>query len=228
MQRVCGETIRPGGLLLTQRAIEQCRLQPGSRVLDVGCGTGASVEYLRNVFQMDAEGIDPSETMLARGLKRDKNLPVRQGCAENIPFPDRTMDGVLFECSLSQVTDIDKALKEAGRVIKEGGWLMISDIYIRKQEHSLPKKTMYSFTKGFLDIDSIMDSISKTGFEEAVWEDHTNKLIQMMLDIIMAYGSLKKFWEKTAGKNNCMFRDAAERRRKLGYFLLIARKTLIT
>ena len=47
---VAGEAMRPGGLMLTDRALEFCALPIGSRVLDVGCGPAASIEHLRDAL----------------------------------------------------------------------------------------------------------------------------------------------------------------------------------
>lgn len=44
--------IRPGGLRLTERALEFCRFPAQVPVLDVGCGNGATVHYLRTVHNL--------------------------------------------------------------------------------------------------------------------------------------------------------------------------------
>ena len=59
--------IRPGGLDLTRKVLERSKLSADSRVLDVGCGTGATVEYLRRFHAIRAVGIDSSVMLLGRG-----------------------------------------------------------------------------------------------------------------------------------------------------------------
>jgi arsenite methyltransferase len=53
VQRVTGATIRPGGLALTRRAVALADLPAGAWALDVGCGAGATVDYLTEVGAAD-------------------------------------------------------------------------------------------------------------------------------------------------------------------------------
>ena len=46
MQEATGETLRPGGFKLTEQAVDFCALNEQSRVLDLGCGMGATASYL--------------------------------------------------------------------------------------------------------------------------------------------------------------------------------------
>ena len=46
------EGIRPGGLKLTEGAVEFCRFAPQSPILDIGCGNGATVHYLQTFHDL--------------------------------------------------------------------------------------------------------------------------------------------------------------------------------
>ncbi len=50
LTRVTGHTLRPGGLILTQRAVDFCGFDPGNLVLDAGSGYGATARYLFDVY----------------------------------------------------------------------------------------------------------------------------------------------------------------------------------
>ena len=50
IRSICGETIRPGGYDLTRRALELCGIRSGQTLLDIGCGYGASMEFIRENF----------------------------------------------------------------------------------------------------------------------------------------------------------------------------------
>ena len=50
MRRVTGDTLRPGGMFLTDRAIKICDFKYGDKILDVGCGMGVTVEKLKREY----------------------------------------------------------------------------------------------------------------------------------------------------------------------------------
>lgn len=211
---VCGNVARPGGFVLTDMAIEFCDLKAGDKLLDIGCGTGASVVHVSEKYALSASGIDSSDTMLAKAHSQFPAANVRYGRAEALGFADRTIDAVLSECSLSKFQNARKALFECRRVLKPGGWMIISDMYVRKL-----KKTDAD-TGGFMCRKTITQLIKESGFKAVLLEDHTDKLTQMMFDIIMAYGSLEGFWNN-ACTGPCTYALPGVR---LGYYLLIAQK----
>ena len=65
-----GPTIRPGGLALTGRAADVCQLGPGDRVLDVGCGTGATAQFLQAQYGATVIGMDRSRILLAEACQQ--------------------------------------------------------------------------------------------------------------------------------------------------------------
>src|SRR6266850_1856410 len=87
-------------------------------ILDVGCGTGANLELLARFGE--AEGVDVSPEALdfcrQRGLKS-----VRQGEAENLPFPDASFDLVTGLDVVEHLDDDVAGLKEMWRVLRPGG-----------------------------------------------------------------------------------------------------------
>jgi SAM-dependent methyltransferase len=112
--------MRPGGPGLTKQLLGLRSLAPGSRALDVGCGDGRTVERL-NREGVDAWGVD------AECGGGERLVP---GRAESLPFESASFDAVIFECSLSVVADPDAALREAARVLKEGGAAYLADLYV--------------------------------------------------------------------------------------------------
>ncbi len=94
------------------------------RVLDVGCGTGTTTQWLAD-RGLNAIGLD----RLAEGLRalhdRQPAIPLIQGSAEKLPFGDQTMAAVIFLDVLEHLDD-QAALYEAARVLQPGGWLLAS------------------------------------------------------------------------------------------------------
>ena len=60
MVRLTGQTLRPGGLHLTARAVDFCGFAPGDRILDAGCGYGVTGRYLSDEYGIRVVGIDIS------------------------------------------------------------------------------------------------------------------------------------------------------------------------
>jgi len=125
MRAACGDTLRPGGLELTERAARLAGLAPGWRVLDAGAGLGATVEHLRRDFHARAVGLDRCRQQL--GLP-PADAPLVHGDVLALPFVDRSFDMVFCECVLSLIPDKARALGEMARVLAPGGWLALSDL----------------------------------------------------------------------------------------------------
>jgi demethylmenaquinone methyltransferase/2-methoxy-6-polyprenyl-1,4-benzoquinol methylase len=101
----------------------------GERLLDVAGGTGdiAFRLFKRQGERPDVTVCDINPAMLAVGRDRAvdrgllRGLTWTTGDAENLPFPDRSFDAHTIAFGLRNVTDIDKALAEAFRVLRPGG-----------------------------------------------------------------------------------------------------------
>jgi ubiquinone/menaquinone biosynthesis C-methylase UbiE len=88
------------------------------RWLEVGVGTGRFASKLGII-----EGIDPSIGMLKIAAAR--GIQTYAGCAESLPFPDGSFDGVLMAMSLCFITDPNRALKECFRILQPDGSLLL-------------------------------------------------------------------------------------------------------
>ncbi len=136
------ERYERGMRLLTLGRIERvrtdiaARLRPGSRVLDLGCGTGAlAVQLARKDCQVT--GVDISLPMLARAARRvrqaglEERVTLRQLGAVNLDtaFEDGVFEAVVSTLVFSELSDdeITYTLAECRRVLKSGGQLLIAD-----------------------------------------------------------------------------------------------------
>jgi len=115
------EMLRPGGMTITGSALREIILIPNSRILDIGCGSGATVAYLRGLGY-NALGIDTT-------LPPDAPPELICADAAALPFERGRFDAVFFECSLSKIVAPEAALFEAQRVLKPGGALVVSDLF---------------------------------------------------------------------------------------------------
>ncbi|SCY21092.1 DVU_1556 family methyltransferase [Desulfoluna spongiiphila] len=225
VRSVTGPTIRPGGFALTDRAMAFCGFPERSRVLDAGCGCGATVRHLQRRWGLTATGVDLSQRLLADRLQ-DGPLELIRGDAGRLPIGTDTMDGLTCECALSIMPDPKAVLQEYHRVLKPKGYLILTDIYLRAESPrlcgSLPINACFS---GAVTRDERTRQIEAAGFSILLWEDHTKLLKELAARFVFELGSLKKFWEHIlpcdcSGKTGDLIRQG-----KPGYSLLIAQKT---
>jgi SAM-dependent methyltransferase len=107
-----------------EAALERTGLEPGWRVLDIGCGAGA---FLRLVTDGSAEpnGLDASEALIAFAQTRLPQADLRVGEMEELPWDDDSFDLVTGFNSFFFANDMVAALREARRVAKPGAPIVI-------------------------------------------------------------------------------------------------------
>jgi ubiquinone/menaquinone biosynthesis C-methylase UbiE len=116
--------------------VDQARLKPGEKVLDVGCGTGGVTipAKLRVGKDGEAAGIDPAPEMVAVARKKADRagleIDFRVGVIESLPYPDETYDVVTSSLMMHHLPhDLQvRGLAEIYRVLKPGGRLLIADM----------------------------------------------------------------------------------------------------
>jgi arsenite methyltransferase len=214
LQSVNGPILRPGGLELTDRAVELCRFPVGAHLLDVGCGSGVTVEHLRETHSFNANGVDISHKLIVEGLLRNPDLPLLTATADALPFAGESLDGIFCECVLSLLKEPVKALKEFYRTLRTGGRLIISDMYSRQtvSDADFEPSAPGTCGRGMLSRKRIESRLVECGFTRLLWEDHTRLLKELAARIILTRGSLEGFPEMCRGEE------------KPGYYLLVARK----
>lgn len=94
----------------------------GARVLELGCGTGLILARIAEIAE-EAVGIDLSEGMAQRA--RDRGLDVRIGSVCDLPFEDERFDLTYSFKVLAHIADIETAVREAARVTRTGGHLLL-------------------------------------------------------------------------------------------------------
>ncbi len=214
-----GPCIRPGGLLLTRRALDVCRLPEGSRVADIGCGAGATLEHLESAGCRPV-GLDCSDTLLGEAARRSVAGRLVGGRAEYLPFPDGSFDALFCECTLSILDDRSAALQECARVLKEGAFLIISDVFARNaapQGQEVRSDALR--TQGFLAKTGVMGDLTALGFSLLVWEEHDRLLKEFAARMVLAGQCLPDAWLRGQGQE----KDKSGRK-GISYFLLVARK----
>lgn len=151
-------------------------LKEGETVLDIGSGAGFDCFLAANKVGADGKviGVDMTPEMLekARGnaLKDNyKNVEFRLGEIDNLPVADNVVDIIISNCVINLTPDKKRVFKEAYRVIKPGGRMMISDIVLLK-ELNLPDAVVDilevygSCVTGAIMKDEYINAIKDAGF----------------------------------------------------------------
>ncbi|BDC17526.1 class I SAM-dependent methyltransferase [Acidianus sp. HS-5] len=99
---------------------------PG-KALSVGCGSGLFEFILKTRYGITInECVEPSPAMAE--VAKSRGLNVKIGQAENLPFEDSSFDTVILNGVLDYANDDAKAVKEAYRILKAGGHIIVADV----------------------------------------------------------------------------------------------------
>ena len=102
--------------------LEDYKLEPvPESFLDLGCGFGALLEVVQNLGTNDLKGIDASLNMVHQTQKNVPRANIQQSFFEDLPFKDNQFSHVASVEAVYYSNDPYKTLKEARRVLKEGG-----------------------------------------------------------------------------------------------------------
>jgi demethylmenaquinone methyltransferase/2-methoxy-6-polyprenyl-1,4-benzoquinol methylase len=107
-----------------RRAVRELQLEPGARVVDLGCGTGDLCRVLGRAG-LRAVGVDMAAGMLA---KAHTSAPLVRADALRLPMGDATVDGAISGFALRNVVDIAACFREAARVIRPGGRVVFLEV----------------------------------------------------------------------------------------------------
>jgi len=181
---VAGLALRPGGTALTEAALTHCFLAPGALVADIGCGRGASLPLLAR-RGLAPVGLDPSPQLLAEARRHDHNAALAQATAEAVPFRGGTFAAVLCECVLSITRDPRAALGEMRRILAPGGFLVLTDLYLRDPVDASAPRTA-GCAAGAVARGVVEERLRAAGFFVRVFEDHSRLLAELAGRLLFA------------------------------------------
>jgi ubiquinone/menaquinone biosynthesis C-methylase UbiE len=122
------------GLEATKEMVALIRAGPDDHILDIGSGIGGPARYVANRFGCKVTGIDLTAEFcdvarhLTRLLRLEDKVKFEVGDALAMPFPDASFNGAYSMNVSMNIAGKDALYREIHRVLKPGGWLVLSEI----------------------------------------------------------------------------------------------------
>lgn len=101
---------------------------PPGRALDVGCGTGRHAAHLASLGY-EVTGVDATPAMLAVAQAKVPGARFNVGTFDDLPVDDASIDLLTCSLALTHTPDLGSAMAEFARVLRPGGWALLSDLH---------------------------------------------------------------------------------------------------
>jgi arsenite methyltransferase len=169
LERILDGPLHPGGTAATKALLDRAGVTSGTRLLDVGCGTGGALQLAR---ERDARAV---------GLDRHpSDVNGVLGDLSSLPFRTESFDVVLGECVLCLSTDLTRTLSETARIVKPGGRLALSDVTVSGVPPDLPAPLDELLClDGPREQEHLVQQINDVGFDIDEVRTHRNDLLAM-------------------------------------------------
>ena len=177
-------------------------LVEGETVLDLGSGAGFDCFLAANKVGKTGKviGVDMTPEMLEKARENAEkggyqNVEFRLGEIENIPAADNTIDIIISNCVINLSPNKKQVFREAFRVLKPGGRLMVSDIVLLKELPDFIKNSIAAYVgciSGALMKAEYLNTIAEAGFQEVQVLDEAIFPIDCMANDPTAQAVIKK------------------------------------
>ncbi len=167
-------------------------LKPGETVLDLGSGPGFDCFLAANRVGPEGKviGVDMTAEMLARARENARagqytNVEFRLGEIEHLPVADASVDVIISNCVINLAPDKEQVFREAFRVLRPGGRLMISDTVMLKRLPEPVQQSVGAYVgclAGAIDKQTYLDLVTAAGFGDVQILEESPVSIECMLN----------------------------------------------
>jgi SAM-dependent methyltransferase len=167
-------------------------LKEGDVVLDLGSGAGFDAFLAARKVGKTGRviGVDMTQEMLEKAKANAKkggydNVEFRLGEIEKLPVEDNTIDVVISNCVINLSPDKETVFKEAYRVLRPGGRLMVSDLVLAKDFPKELKDSVEAYVgclAGAIKKDEYLKLMTMVGFQDAKVISESSYPVDAMFD----------------------------------------------
>ncbi len=178
-------------------------LKEGETVLDLGCGAGFDCFLAAKKVGKSGKviGVDMTLDMIKKARLNSKkgnytNIEFKLGEIENLPIEDNSIDVIISNCVINLSVNKEKVFKEAYRVLKRNGRLMIADIVLLKKLPKFIKDSVEAYVgciSGAILKNSYIKAIKKASFTNIKIINESYISIDCMLNDKTAQALLNNF-----------------------------------
>lgn len=177
--------VSTGGIDTTREFVGKLDLQPGQKVLDVGCGIGGGDFYMAEKYDVHVVGIDLSINMVSLALERAIGLRCSvefevADCTKKT-YPDGSFDVIYSRDTILHIQDKPALFKSFYKWLKPGGTVLISD-YCKRAGPPSDDFAKYIKQRGYdlHDVEAYGQMLKDAGFDEVIAEDRTHQFINVL------------------------------------------------
>lgn len=188
-----------GGLAVNDALAERAHIGPGSKVVDLCAGLGGPARYLAHKYGAYVTGVEltPARVAGAAALTRHVGLQERvkviEGDVRSLPFSSGSQDAVVSQEAFLHVPELEKAVREAFRVLRPGGRIAFTNWVahdpLSTSERQLLWDGMAATT--LITMDRHAEFLREAGFVVEAIEDATDAWGPILADRLRMFRKLR-------------------------------------